>query len=181
MINAEEYLSHNGNSTSVNRLKNDIHKFRRSYPEITFREFQIGNSSKIAEYDKFINLLKSGEYYRIVFTSVVMAVLVVIVALSWSSTCFKTSTLFILSIIFAFIGLLALHFSLGAQLAASVAISDFCIKPAAFIERSVLMENWLNQNEIDIFLNCERESDKISRYNDLYKQLDSRKVRFNPV
>jgi len=38
------------------------------------------------------------------------------------------------------------------------------------------MESWLNQNEVDIWLNCDRPSDKISRYRDLYEELDAKKV-----
>ena len=57
----------------------------------------------------------------------------------------KTNTLFILSIIAAFLGILVLHFALGIQFAASVALSDFCLDPATFIEQQRI-KNLLNQN-----------------------------------
>ena len=162
---------------SAHKLKSDIHKFRRIYPEITFPDIEVGNHTKFGDYEKFTEMLETGENYRFIITATVLVILILIVIFSWASTCFKSSTLFILSIIFAFFGLLALHFALGAQIAISVALSDLCINPAVFIERSILTENWMNKNETDIFLNCKRDSEKISRYNQLYNDLHDKRVR----
>ena len=164
-------------SSNQRRLRNDLKKFRRKYPERPgLDQFRIGNETKMSEYETLLNTLERGEDYRIVITASMLSVLGLIVALSWCSTCFKTSALFILSIVSAFVGLLILHFAVGAQFSISVALSDLCIKPAQFIERSVLVQDWLNENEVDIWLNCERDSNKISRYKDLYEDLHSRRV-----
>ncbi|CAG5099020.1 Oidioi.mRNA.OKI2018_I69.XSR.g16178.t2.cds [Oikopleura dioica] len=166
LLNAEKGLS--------GEFQERLYNFRVAYPYVEWLPLRIGNSTMNEEYEPVMERAQEIENYRLIASGIVFGYLLLLVVICVASTCVKNSTLFVGSIILGFLGLLILHFSLGIQLTASVALSDLCMNPAYFVEKTLLDEGWLNRNEIDVVLRCDQDSEKVQRFEQLLRELEKR-------
>jgi len=167
LLNAEKGLS--------GEFQDRLYNFRVAYPYFEWKPLGLGNVSTMEqEYGPAMEKAQQLENYRKIGSGILFGYMLLFVVICWASSCLKHSSLFVASIILGFLGLLLLHFSLGIQLTASVALSDLCMNPAYFVEKTLLDEGWLNRNEIDVVLRCSKDSEKVQRFADLFRELEQR-------
>lgn len=165
----------------IAQLMRELNNYLKLYPTYEENSLQVGNMSNIPQYKEFKSTLEEFEVVRFNLSVATITVLIIVAILSWSTTCFKQSAVFIVSIVLSFIALLILHLAFGISLAFSIGLSDFCITPASFVEDAIVKLDWLNENEVNFFLKCNTEHKKYEKIQKLSLELEDKKdpiIRF---